>query len=73
MKRNLILAAIVSISFITGYVVKPSKEYKVQDIYFDGEGNVIPNDIVQLLVTSQFVAIEQDEKEVLNSYFYFTK
>jgi hypothetical protein len=41
--------------------------------HLDGEGNVIPNDIVQLLVTSQFVAIEQDEKEVLNSYFYFTK
>jgi hypothetical protein len=73
MKRNIILAAIIGLSFIAGYFVKPSKEYKVQDIYFDAEGNVIPNDVVQLLVTSQFVSIEQDEKQILKSYFYFTK
>jgi hypothetical protein len=74
MKKNIILWLLIfsfsASAFIIGRNTAPKYEYHVQDIYFDGEGNVIPNEAVQLLVTSQFVKIEPEEKKELDNYFY---
>jgi hypothetical protein len=42
-------------------------------IFYDGEGNVIPNGVVNLLVMSQFVHMTHSEDSVINHYFYFNK
>jgi hypothetical protein len=72
MRYKLIIVVIASLIFgsIIGYAIAPKYQYHVQDIYFDGEGNEIPNEVVQLLVTSQFVKIEPGEQKELDEYFY---
>ena len=74
MKKNTILWLLIfsfsAAAFMIGRNTAPKYEYHVQDIYFDGEGNEIPNDVVQLLVTSKFEDITPEEQEQLNEYFY---
>jgi hypothetical protein len=41
--------------------------------FYDGEGNEISRDNVQLLVKSQFVKITDQEKRKLDSVFYSKK
>jgi len=39
--------------------------------YYDGEGNVIPDRAVELLVEAQFVAMTKEELDEIRKYFYF--
>lgn len=41
--------------------------------YFDGEGNIIPQNYVNLLFKSQFIKISKSEKDSLDRVFYATK
>ena len=41
--------------------------------FYDGEGNTIPNNIVHLLVNSQYMVVTKAEQDTLNRYFYYTK
>jgi hypothetical protein len=39
--------------------------------YYDGEGNVIPEEAVRLLVRDQFIISNPYEDSILKKYFYF--
>ncbi len=51
------------------YLVNEDK-LKTNAEFYDGEGNQIPNHIVDLEVKSHFVKLKQSEKDSINKYFY---
>lgn len=56
---------------ITFGIVEENNKLKKEVIYlYDGEGNKIPNHIVELEVKSHFVKLKQSEKDSINKYFY---
>lgn len=38
---------------------------------YDGNGKLIPNNIIELEVKSHFAKLKQSEKDSINKYFYF--
>ena len=43
---------------------------KQTEIFYDGNGEVIPVEAVRLLVQSQFVVMDAPEWDTINKYFY---
>ncbi len=43
---------------------------KDDNIFYDGEGNKIPNRVIHILVLSKFVQIMPSDKDSLDKYFY---
>lgn len=61
----LLLIAATTIFFIGYAVGRDSTKY------YDGEDNEIPQEVVSLLVKSQFVIMDSTEDSTINKYFYF--
>ncbi len=59
-----ILAVITAMFYVTNWHMDHVSEQK----FYDGEGNEIPTQIVELLVQSQFVLLEPHEEEAIRAY-----
>ena len=55
-------------TFILFYVTNWHIDNVLEQKFYDGEGNEIPTQIVELLVQSQFVLLEPHEEQAIRAY-----
>ncbi len=58
------------LSIITAITMWANSHAEPQPKFYDGEGNTIPIEAVQMLVKAQFVWLDSTEYQTINTYFY---